>query len=466
MLDKAYRPVQTLPQGLDVGAASLVRVSGSGLRIAVAVASGTVRMLDAGGKELWQTDLNKAARPGDKPWIKNQKAEKLAPGVWCTNGGLAHSDLGRQILIEAPQGLVLIDPNSAASFEQNWARIQAAGFDPMQVKYVLPTHEHGDHAPGATLWRVVTGARVMASAEMAYILQHHIPGGTGYGLHPPVPVDIVLTEDQDLDLAGLKVKAIRLPGHTSGSMGHVFQKNGRTIQSISAISIMPGGVLGYAGNLDFSALEDVLNKLATLKPDLVLGGQARGGGRTSSLPRGIEAVKPTGWSKMRPPKPDPFCRFGNRNQPGRRPGLEPIVAVHVTVGRGDDGFQPGRHQVVPLPEAAKRVRLRRPHLRPAGGFAGLDTLGNELVRAASAVPAQYQVGLERGELLQTVEYVFSAEVQAAGIAQHTAGHDQVADGNDGPAVLLEDIAHRAGSVTWQADGLDLQPRQIQILVLG
>ena len=362
VLDKAYRPVQTLPQGLDVGAASLVRVSGSGLRIAVAVASGTVRMLDAGGKELWQTDLNKAARPGDKPWIKNQKAEKLAPGVWCTNGGLAHSDLGRQILIEAPQGLVLIDPNSAASFEQNWARIQAAGFDPMQVKYVLPTHEHGDHAPGATLWRVVTGVRVMASAEMAYILQHHIPGGTGYGLHPPVPVDIVLTEDQDLDLAGLKVKAIRLPGHTSGSMGYVFQKNGRTIVSIGDL-IMPGGVLGYAGSLDFSA-EDVLNslkKLATLKPDLVLGGHG-GGGPDEFIAKGIEAGEATGWSKMRPPKPDPFCRFGQRNYLVAA-WLEPIVAAAYGDVNGD-----GRPDVAVLVPKSKGAALKI-YLNRGGKFA-------------------------------------------------------------------------------------------------
>jgi len=113
-----------------------------------------------------------------------------------------------------PEGLILIDPNSAASFAENWAMIEGAGQDPRRVKYILVTHEHGDHAPGAALWRVITGAQLVASAETAYILQHHIPGGTGYGFHPPVPTDIVLTEDKELDLAGLKVRAIRLPGHT------------------------------------------------------------------------------------------------------------------------------------------------------------------------------------------------------------------------------------------------------------
>ena len=192
LLDKGCRPTAGLPGGLDVGAASLVRVSRDGRRIVAATTAGTVWLLAADGEQLWRTDLNQAAAPGDKPWTRNQKADRLGPAIWRTNGGLAHSDMGSQILVEAPHGLILIDPNSGASLEQNWARIQGAGLNPVQVKYVLPTHEHGDHAPGAYLWRVVTGAQVVASAEMAYVLQHHIPGGTGYGFHPPVPVDIVL----------------------------------------------------------------------------------------------------------------------------------------------------------------------------------------------------------------------------------------------------------------------------------
>jgi len=313
LLDKSCRPISGLPGGLDVGAASLVRASNDGRRIVAATTAGSVCMLAANGKELWRTDLNKAAAPGDKPWTQNQKADRLGPGVWRTNGGMAHSDMGNQILVEAPRGLILIDPNSAASFEQNWARIQGAGFDPRQVKYILPTHEHGDHAPGASLWRVVTGAQVVASAEMAYVLQHHIPGGTGYGFHPPVPVDVVLTKDQDLDLAGLKVRALRLPGHTYGSMGYAFQKNGRTYVATGDL-IMGGGALGYAGSLDFCA-EDVLQslkKLATIRPDVVLGGHGSGD-PDNFLAAGIAAGEATGWSKMTPLKPNPLYGFTQSN---------------------------------------------------------------------------------------------------------------------------------------------------------
>ena len=326
LLDRNGRLLPSLPRGLEVGAASLVRIARDGQRIAVATTAGTVRLLDPVGKELWQVDLNQAAQPWVKPGPRNLTPGRFGPGIWRTGIGRYHSDLGSQILVEAPRGLILIDPNAGASLAENWALIEAAGLDPRQLKYILLTHEHGDHAPGASLWRVLTGAQVIASAEMAYILQHHIPGGTGYGFHPPVPADVVLTGDQELDLAGLKVKAIRLPGHTSGSMGYVFQKAGRTYVATGDL-IMNGGVLGYSGSLDFSA-QDVLSslkKLAALRPDMVLGGHGSGD-PDEFIAKGIEAGEATGWSKMIPVKPNPLYRFTQTNYLVAA-WLEPILSA-------------------------------------------------------------------------------------------------------------------------------------------
>ena len=385
LLDENCRPIPSLPTGLDVGAPSLVRVARDGQRIVAATSAGVARMLDADGRELWRTDLNQTAAHGEKPWTKNQKAEKIARGIWHTNGGLAHSDLGSQTVIEAPHGLILIDPNAGASIEQNWARMVGAGLDPMQVKYVLITHEHGDHAPGAVLWRVITGAKVVAGAETAYVLQHHIPGGTGYGFYPPVPVDIPISADRELDLAGLKVKAIRLPGHTSGSMGYAWTMDGKTYVATGDL-VMPHGVLGYSGSLDFSA-QDVLRslkKLAALAPDMVLGGHGSGP-PDDFIAKGIEAGEQTGWSKMTPPKPNPLARFTQANYLIAA-WLEPIVAaaygdidgdgrtdVAVLVPKGKGSavkiylnrggrFESAPDAVVDLPELSGGWKLRLLHV--------------------------------------------------------------------------------------------------------
>ena len=311
LFDSQWRPVRA--EGLPVGGPALVRVSADGQRILAAATRGVVHMFSADGRQLWQTDLKGVAKPGDKPWTKNQKAGSVAPGIWTANTGRAHSDLGGQYVIEAPQGLILIDPNAGLSIEQNWARIAGAGLDPRQVRYVLLTHEHGDHAPGAYLWRVLTGAQVVASAEIAYTLQHHIPNGTGYGFHPPVPVDIALKEDGELDLAGLKVRGVRLPGHTYGSMGWMFDKDGKKYVAIGDL-IMPGGVLGYSGSINFSP-DDVLaslEKLGRLQPDAILPGHGPTGDPAPYL-KGIEVGEATGWGKMTPRKPDPFYGFASRD---------------------------------------------------------------------------------------------------------------------------------------------------------
>src|SRR5262249_58460840 len=105
---------------------------------------------------------------------------------------------------------------------------------------------HGGHRPGAYLWRVVTGAKFVCSEEMAYPLQHHIPGNTGYGLHPPVPTDVRITKDTELDLAGLKVRAIRIPGHTFGSMAWRFEKSGKPFVAVGDL-LMSRDVMSRSG---------------------------------------------------------------------------------------------------------------------------------------------------------------------------------------------------------------------------
>jgi metallo-beta-lactamase class B len=292
----------------------LLRPTKDGLRIVEGKIDGTVRMLDQKGKALWQTNLNTAIKRKPKPWVANARAEPIAKGVWQLPGGRVESDLGGQRLIEAPDGLILIEGHAGLSFEREWEAIKAVGLDPMKVKYVLATHEHGDHAPGAYLWRVVTGAQFVCSEEMAYTLQHHIPTNTGYGFHPPVPTDIKITKDTELDLAGLKVKAIRIPGHTAGSMAWQFEKDGKSFVAFGDL-IMPKGVLGYSGSINFSARDALasLRKLQALKPDVVLPGHGNVEGPQNYFAAGIEVAVAGGWGLIRPEKPDPYFRITQKN---------------------------------------------------------------------------------------------------------------------------------------------------------
>jgi metallo-beta-lactamase class B len=303
-----------LPAEIAVGGPSLVRVTRDGSKVVVATTAGVVRLLDRRGKELWRKDLNRLVKPAAKPWVANARAEPIGAGVWQLPGGRVESDLGGQRVVEAPDGLILIEGHAGLSFEREWAAMKAVGLDPMRVKYVLATHEHGDHAPGAYLWRLATGARFVCSEEMAETLQHHLPLGTGYGLHPPVPTDIRIKEDTELDLAGLKVRALRLPGHTFGSMGWFVTKGDRKYIAFGDL-IMPDGPLGYAGSINFSATDILasLRKLQALKPDFALPGHGPIGDPTRYIEAGIQVGVRVGWGKMRPEKPDPYFKLTQKN---------------------------------------------------------------------------------------------------------------------------------------------------------
>jgi metallo-beta-lactamase class B len=282
-------------------------------KVIMAYTDGNVHCL-GDGRSQWHVDLNQAVAKSPKPWVANARATPIVPGGWQLPGGRVESDLGGQRLIEAPDGYILIEGHAGLSFEREWAAMEAVGLDPRKVKYVLATHEHGDHAPGAYLWRVVTGAKFVCSEEMAYTLQHHIPGNTGYGLHPPIPTDIRVAKDAELDLAGLKVRALRIPGHTFGSMAWHFEKSGKTFVAFGDL-IMPRGVLGYSGSVNFSASDVLasLRKLDGLKVDYVLPGHGAVEGPGNYFRAGIDVGTAVGWGFIKPERPDPRFRLTQKN---------------------------------------------------------------------------------------------------------------------------------------------------------
>jgi glyoxylase-like metal-dependent hydrolase (beta-lactamase superfamily II) len=408
------------PLGFDVGGPGLVRFGPDNKRLIVAGAGGVVRALDRTGKQLWQTNLNEAVPRTPKPWVANARATPIVPGVWQLPGGRVESDLGGQRLVEAPDGLILIEAHAGLSFEREWEAIKAVGLDPMRVKYVLATHEHGDHAPGAYLWRVVTGAQFVCSEEMAYTLQHHVPLNTGYGLHPPVPADVKVTKDEDLDLAGLKVRAVRIPGHTYGSMAWRFEKGGKTLVAFGDL-IMPRGVLGYSGSVNFSARDALasLRKLQDLQPDLVLPGHGAVEGPENYLAAGIDVGRAAGWGFIRPERPDPYFRitqknvvvaawnlgatsaaFGDVDGDGR-----PDVVVVAPAGDGsvvkvflnkDGKFDEEPDHTIPIPQVSQPHKIR---LLPGKGGARLFVAGKSaaLLEPEGKVPGSRIVPLELGD---------------------------------------------------------------------
>ena len=75
------------------------------------------------------------------------------------------------ILITSPQGHVLIDGGLPQSGPVIRANVESLGFHMRDVKLILNSHAHYDHAGGIAELQRASGARVLASAWSAGVLK-------------------------------------------------------------------------------------------------------------------------------------------------------------------------------------------------------------------------------------------------------------------------------------------------------
>ena len=125
-------------------------------------------------------------------------------------------------LITTSDGHILIDGGLEASAPRILHSIRALGFRPRDVKYLLVSHAHFDHAGGLAALKAATGAQLVATAEERPALEqgrHFGDNDNGVGRFPAVRVDHVVRDGGRLSLGGVVLTAHLTPGHTKGCTG-------------------------------------------------------------------------------------------------------------------------------------------------------------------------------------------------------------------------------------------------------
>lgn len=127
------------------------------------------------------------------------------------------------VLITSADGHVLIDGALHESAPLILANIRALGFEPGDVKLVLNSHAHFDHAGGIGVLQKATGAVVAASPNSASVLMAGSPGTDDPQYLelidiPMTPVDSVriISDGETLHVGPLELTAHFTPGHTTG----------------------------------------------------------------------------------------------------------------------------------------------------------------------------------------------------------------------------------------------------------
>lgn len=128
------------------------------------------------------------------------------------------------VLIDTGAGLIVLDgalPQSAPRIAEN---IRTLGFELEDVRWVLNSHAHFDHAGGIAALARLSGARVGASTRGAEALRLGTVTAddpqAGYGegnAFPALEPVTVIVDGGTLTLGNTRIRAHYTPGHTAGS---------------------------------------------------------------------------------------------------------------------------------------------------------------------------------------------------------------------------------------------------------
>jgi metallo-beta-lactamase class B len=178
------------------------------------------------------------------------------------------------VLVTSDAGLILLDaalPQSAAPIDEH---IRALGFKTEDVKFILSSHAHYDHAGGIAALQRATGATVVASAAGAKALETGMPTPddpqVGYGksmLFTRVQKVKVVADGEAVRLGPLAITAHYTPGHTPGAVTWSWQscEGAKCVNLVYADSLSAVSAPGFKFTSDPPRVEQFRKSIATLE---------------------------------------------------------------------------------------------------------------------------------------------------------------------------------------------------------
>ena len=184
------------------------------------------------------------------------------------------------LLITTPEGLALIDGGFEESAPIVIGNLRKLGFRVEDVKILLSTHAHTDHAGGLAGLKAASGARLYAGAADVELLARGGLGDFAFGdsmPFPPVKADVAVRDGEEVALGGVRFRAIATPGHTKGCTSWAFTiDDGGVARRVVVIGGTTAPGYRLVGNSAYPEIADdfqaTFRKLRSLEADIVFEG--------------------------------------------------------------------------------------------------------------------------------------------------------------------------------------------------
>lgn len=161
-----------------------------------------------------------SARARQCPSCAEWNAAQQPFRIWGSTYYVGTHGLG-SILVTSPSGHILIDGGLPESADSIAAHIRALGFRVEDVKLILNSHAHYDHAGGIGALQRMSGAKVAASPWSRQVIERGetLPDDPQFGIaldYPPAHFVQPLADGDTMRVGPLALVAHFTPGHTPG----------------------------------------------------------------------------------------------------------------------------------------------------------------------------------------------------------------------------------------------------------
>lgn len=209
----------------------------------------------------------------DNSWNQPVEPFKIAANIYYVGANDVTS-----YLITTAKGHILLDSGFAETVPLIKANIAKLGFKLTDVKAIINSHAHCDHAGGLTELKRLTDAKLYASEADAKLLARGGKDDPNFGnelLFEPVTADSTFVDGWKLKLGGVSLTANVTPGHTKGcTTWTTTVKEGK--RKLNVVFVCSTSAPGYklVGNEKYpeiaSDYENTFRRMRAMKVDVFL----------------------------------------------------------------------------------------------------------------------------------------------------------------------------------------------------